>query len=201
MMLVLPFSLISYSFTKPGRNGSTFQAAPSNSCARSIKPEIQHLQHVRMWVVLCMVHEEGLKPLSPIHCGLVSSPVGCWDINIHANLNINTSQQQHRRKLWKELGLQITKILTDRLADDKAALLFQERTYGAVPDSQRLFKYYSMWICCLKQQQDKQIYNRHYWVTACQTNMFPWNNWTATEEQCFLCSPWQDVITRTISES
>jgi hypothetical protein len=41
----------------------------------------------------------------------------------------------------------------------------------------------------------------HYWVMVLQTNVFLHRKLgTATEEWCFLCTPCQDVISRTVSE-
>jgi hypothetical protein len=46
----------------------------------------------------------------------------------------------------------------------------------------------------------KQIHKSCCWVTASQTNMFPWKwlNYN-NEEHCFPCSPCLDVITRIVS--
>jgi hypothetical protein len=46
-----------------------------------------------------------------------------------------------------------------------------------------------------KRPCNKQLYNSRYWVMASQTNMFQWQKLNYNnEEQCFLCSPCQDVI-------
>jgi hypothetical protein len=48
-----------------------------------------------------------------------------------------------------------------------------------------------------QQLWDKQIYKSHWWVTASQRNMFPWNRLNYNEERCFLCGPCWDVISGT----
>jgi hypothetical protein len=46
----------------------------------------------------------------------------------------------------------------------------------------------------------KQLYNSRYWVTASQSGMFSRQQLeTATEEWCFLCGPWRDVVSRTLN--
>jgi hypothetical protein len=50
--------------------------------------------------------------------------------------------------------------------------------------------------------RNKQLYNSRYWATVSQTSMPERQKWeTATEEQCFLCGPCRNVISRTTSES
>jgi hypothetical protein len=48
--------------------------------------------------------------------------------------------------------------------------------------------------------RDKQIYNRQYWVTALQTNMFSWQQLNYNEEWVFPHGPCWDVISRTVGD-
>jgi hypothetical protein len=50
-----------------------------------------------------------------------------------------------------------------------------------------------------KQLLRMKLYNSRYWVTATQTSMSARQQLeTATDEQCFLCSPCRDVISSTV---
>jgi hypothetical protein len=47
-----------------------------------------------------------------------------------------------------------------------------------------------------------QIYDNCYWVTALQTNMFPWQQLNYNnEEQCFVCGPCRGVVSRSLQFS